>query len=347
MPLAETSSVDPDSIMRLASVLTPLNDYHLTLAAQCGVEDITVRYPGGDLEELQRLQRQIEAHGLKLAIVEGYLPIEQLKLGRDHDGRELAAMKTLIRQMGKLGIRLLCYNFMAGTDWVRTRLDLPARGGARVTGFDLREAERAMSLSATAEKISTDSISAEQLWTNLEWFLRELIPVAEQVGVYLAMHPDDPPLPVFRSKARIMNSVENFERLVRLVPSEHNGICFCQGTFAAMRADIPATIRRLGRHIRYVHFRDVRATGPDDFVETFHDNGPTDMVAAMAAYREIGFTGPMRPDHVPQLIGEENGEPGYTMLGRLFAYGYMRGLMQATRRFAPTAVGNPQFNPAS
>jgi mannonate dehydratase len=198
-----------------------------------------------------------------------------------------------------------------------------------VTGFDLAEAERAMSLSATASQIAPDPVTADELWTNLERLLRELIPVAEKCGVTLAMHPDDPPLPEFRGKARIMNSVENFERLVRLVPSERNGICFCQGTFAAMGVDIPATIRRLGPHIRYVHFRDVRATGPGHFVETFHDNGPTDMAAAMRAYRDVDFHGPMRPDHVPQLIGEENGEPGYTMLGRLFAYGYMRALMQA------------------
>lgn len=319
--------------MRLASVLTPLNDYHLTLAAQCGVQDITVRYPGPDPEMLLRQQRQIAAHGLRLAIVEGYLPIERLKLGRDEDGKELAAMKALIRQMGQAGIPLLCYNFMAGTDWVRTRLDAPERGGARVTGFDLAEAERAMSLSATASTIGTDRISADDLWRNLERLLQELVPVAEESGVFLAMHPDDPPLPEFQGKARIMNSVANFERLVGLVPSAHNGICFCQGTFAAMGVDIPATIRRLGPHIRYVHFRDVRGSGPDNFVETFHDNGPTDMVAAMAAYREAGFRGPMRPDHVPQLIGEEAGEPGYTMLGRLFAYGYMRGLMQSVEKF--------------
>jgi mannonate dehydratase len=296
------------------------------------VQDITVRYPGPDGENLLRLKRQIEAHGLRLAIVEGYLPIERLKLGRD-DGSELAALKSLIRQMGRAGIPILCYNFMAGTDWVRTRLDAPERGGARVTEFNLAAAERAVSLSATASTIATDRISAEQLWANLERLLRELVPVAEECGVFLAMHPDDPPLPEFQGKARIMNSVANFERFVHLVPSKHNGVCFCQGTFAAMGVDIPATIRRLGPHIRYVHFRDVRGTGPAHFVETFHDNGPTDMVAAMAAYREAGFAGPMRPDHVPQLIGEEDGEPGYTMLGRLFAYGYMRGLMQSADKF--------------
>lgn len=316
--------------MRLASVLTPLNDHHLALAAQCGVEEITVRYPGFELAPLLQTKAQIERHGMKLGIVEGYLPIEKIKLGCD-DGSDMAAMKTLLQHMSEAEIPLLCYNFMAGTDWVRTKLDAKERGGALVTAFNLREAEKAMSLSATASQIGSETISADALWTNLERMLTELVPEAEKYGVTLVMHPDDPPLPVFAGKARIMNSVENFERLVRIAPNRHNAICFCQGTFAAMGVDIPATIRRLGAHIHYVHFRDVRGTA-EAFAETFHDNGPTDMAAAMHAYRDIGFTGPMRPDHVPQLDGEEDGEPGYTMMGRLFAYGYMRGLMQATQQ---------------
>ncbi|HBJ82425.1 MAG TPA: mannonate dehydratase [Verrucomicrobiales bacterium] len=313
--------------MRLASVLTPLNDHHLAIAAQCGVEEITVRYPGPELALLRQTKAQIEHHGLKLGIIEGYLPIEKLKLGKD-DGSDMAAMKRLLQHMHEAEIPLLCYNFMAGTDWVRTKLDAKERGGAQVTAFDLTKAEKAMSLSTTANQIGHETITAETLWTNLERMLTELLPVAEKYGVTMVMHPDDPPLSEFAGKARIMNSVENFERLMRLAPSKHNAICFCQGTFAAMGVDIPATIRRFGSHIRYVHFRDVRGNA-EAFAETFHDNGPTDMVAAMRAYRDIGFTGPMRPDHVPQLDGEEDGEPGYTMMGRLFAYGYMRGLMQS------------------
>jgi mannonate dehydratase len=242
----------------------------------------------------------------------------------------MAAMKNLLRNMAKAGIGLLCYNFMSGTDWVRTRVDAPARGGALTTAFRLSDAERAISLNAVQAAIGRDTITAGALWANLERFLREIIPVAEDCGVTMAMHPDDPPLPSFMGKARIMNSVEGFERLVRLVPSERNAICFCLGTFATMGVDIPATIRRLGRHIRYVHFRDARGTA-EDFVETFHDNGPTDMAGAMRALREVGFAGPMRPDHVPQLAGEEDGEPGYTMFGRLFAFGYIRGLLHATQ----------------
>jgi len=350
--------------MRLATVLTPMSDENLTLAAQCGVTDVVGRYSGTSLDELLRLRERIESFGMRLATIEGYLPIENLKLGRD-DGTELAAMKTLLGNMGRAGVKILCYNFMAGSDWVRTKLDVRERGGAKVTAFSLAEVERAMSLnqsgphapredqpntrtrsgecsaadsrsafvsrSETATLKSGDALTADELWRNLERFLRELVPVAEAAGVTMCMHPDDPPLTELLGKARIMNSVENFERLADLVPSPSNAVCFCQGTFAAMGVDIPAAIRRLGRHVQYVHFRDVRGTR-DNFVETFHDNGSTDMAAAIRAYRDIGFTGPMRPDHVPQLYGEDDGEPGYTMLGRLFAYGYMRGLMHATEK---------------
>ena len=319
--------------MRLATVLTPLDTHNLQLAAQCGVTDIVDRYPGPTLADVSKAKKHAEQFGLTLSVIEGYLPIEQIKLGRD-DGSELEAMKNLIRHMGEVGIPILCYNFMAGTDWVRTKLDAHERAGALVTGFDLQEVERAILLGHDSGESNfsrdAEQVSAQQLWERLEQMLVELIPVAEEAGVTLAMHPDDPPLPALLGKARIMNSVENFERLMQLVPSPHNAICFCQGTFATMGVDIPDAISRLGQHIKYVHFRDVRGT-PESFVETFHDNGPTDMVAAMRMLREVGFDGPIRPDHVPQLVGEEAGEPGYTMQGRLFAYGYIRGLIQATK----------------
>lgn len=313
--------------MRLGTVLTPINEANLQLAAQCGVTDLVARYYGSDVAELVKTQRLAESFGLKVTVVEGYLPIERLKLGTD-DGTDLRAMRTLLAQMADCGVNLLCYNFMAGTDWVRTRVDLPERGGATVTQFRLADVERALSLNS-AQPPSGPLVTAEQLWQNLDRFLNELLPVAERVGVTLTMHPDDPPLPEMLGRARIMHNVENFERLVALAPSPRNAICFCQGSFATMGVDIPATIRRLGKHIRYVHFRDVRGV-PTDFAETFHDNGPTDMAAAMRAYYDVGFAGPLRPDHVPMYLGEV-GEPGYTMLGRLFAYGYMRGLMHAVQ----------------
>ena len=325
--------------MKLATVLTPMSAENLQLAAQCGVTHFVTRHHGPDPAALIAVKKEVEAAGLELSVIEGYLPIERQIVGRDDDGRELAELKDLIRMMGDLGIPVLCYNFMAGTDWVRTKLDVPARGGAKVTQFDLSVVQQSVLLGhdgagthdggGSEDGLDGTGLTHAELWENLERLLNEIVPVAEEAGVELAMHPDDPPLDVLLGRPRIMNSVENFERLVQLVPSPANGVCFCQGTFAEMGVDIPDAIRRLGPHIKYVHFRDVTGTA-ECFTESFHDNGKTDMAAAVRAYREVGFDGPIRPDHVPQLVGEDDGEPGYTMLGRLFAYGYIRGLLQAT-----------------
>ena len=156
------------------------------------------------------------------------------------------------------------------------------------------------------------------------------MPVAEEAGVQLAMHPDDPPLSPLRGMARIMRSVENFQKLLDLVPSPVNGIGLCQGNFTLMTDDLPGVIRHFGeqRKIFFVHFRDVRGT-PEKFVETFHDEGQTDMAACMRAYRDVGFDGVCRPDHVPTMEGDSNDQPSYSSIGRLFAIGYLKGLRES------------------
>ncbi len=149
--------------MRLASVLTPMSDENLRLAVQCGVTDIIDRYPGPTLEDVLKVKVRVESFGLQLAAIEGYVPMENLIFGRD-DGTELAAMKNLVRHLGEAGVPILCYNFMAGTDWVRTKLDVPERGGATVTEFNLAEAEQAMSLSDATPEIGDDAIDMATLW---------------------------------------------------------------------------------------------------------------------------------------------------------------------------------------
>ena len=314
--------------MKLASVLTPLSDENLALAAQTGVECITLRYQGPEKSDWEPALKRIRAVGLQPAAVEDAIAMENIIRGTEGRDDEIDGILKLLEIMADLEIPVLCYNFMAGTDWVRTRVDVAERGGAMVTEFNLDQIDQAVSLDDASRSLQHEVLTADQLWENLEYLLQRIVPRAESLGINLAMHPDDPPLDAFMGRARIMNCVESFLRLVSLVPSPVNGICFCQGTFAEMGVDIPAAIRQLGPHIRYVHFRDIRGTR-ESFAETFHDNGPTDMVTAIRTYREVGFEGPIRPDHVPQLVGEGDGEPGYTMLGRLFAYGYMRGLMQA------------------
>jgi mannonate dehydratase len=157
--------------------------------------------------------------------------------------------------------------------------------------------------------------------------------------VKLALHPDDPPMSPVRGLARILRDVAAFDRVLEMAPSSSNGITFCQGNFAAMPGvNIPDAIRHFGRRhkIFFAHFRDIRGSVPL-FEETFHDEGKTDMFEAMKAYHDIGYNGPLRPDHNPTMEGEHNDQPGYMIRGQIFAVGYMKGLIQAVR--AQTSMG--------
>jgi mannonate dehydratase len=232
--------------------------------------------------------------------------------------------------MGKVGIPVACWNWMAVFNWMRTSLTIPTRGGALVTGYD-------HALMANAPYTEVGEVTEATLWTNLKTFMEAIVPVAEKAGVKLALHPDDPPISPIRGVGRILTSPDAMAKAIDLVPSKNNGLTFCQGSFSTMNADIPAEIERFAKRdaIHFVHFRDVKGT-PARFQETFHDAGQTDMWEAMRAYRKFGFTGPMRPDHVPTMAGEENGDPGYEVLGRLFAIGYIKGLAEGVEKTART-----------
>jgi mannonate dehydratase len=309
--------------MRIALVLTPPSEKHFRWAAQVGADDYVARYPTVDTPDKLAAERERAAsYGLKLSIVEGYLPMDAIIHGLAARDECIAEIVRLIEAMGRLGVEVLCYNWMPNNDWTRTSFEECERGGALTNSFDLKLLR--------APATPPQHTSTDALWRNLEYFLHCVVPIAENAGVKLAMHPDDPPLSELLGTPQIMHLPEHFERLLDIDNSAANGICFCQGTFAELGLDIPATITRFSSKIHYVHFRDVRGHAAC-FTESFHDNGPTDMAAAMRAYRAIGFNGPMRPDHVPKLDGESGLADGYTMLGRLFAVGYMRGLMHATQ----------------
>ena len=240
--------------------------------------------------------------------------------GRDE---EIETACELIRNMGKLGIPVWCYEWMPIFNWMRTSTTTLTRGGALATAFDF-------DLIRQAPQTEYGIVTEEKLWETLQYFLERVVPVAEKAGVKLAMHPDDPPISPIRGLGRIMRSIDNYQRLIDLVPSPVNGIAFCQGNFTLMTDDLPGVIRHFGRQkkIFFAHFRDVRGTAMK-FIETFHDDGKTDMAATMRAYRDIGFEGVLRPDHVPTMEGDSNDNPSYSAIGRLFAIGYIKGLREA------------------
>ncbi|QKJ18529.1 mannonate dehydratase [Microbacterium hominis] len=335
--------------MELIELLSPRPSRLWPLVKQCGVNGIAALMNGA--EQDQRMFRSVgvaaEAAsadrdlapwsekalardigvfaegGFSVQVIEDTPPLDKARAGADGRDEQIEHVITQVRAMGNLGIPVLCYNWMAVTSWARTSIETRARGGALVTAFDAEHA------SAQDHVVEPGEVTAEQLWEALRYFLDAVVPEAEAAGVQLAMHPDDPPRPVVRGVPRIMSSVEGFRRLLDLNPSPANGITLCQGNFALMTDDLPSVIREFGerRRIGFVHFRDVAGTA-DDFVETFHDDGPTDMLACLNEYENVGFRGALRPDHVPTMAGEANDMPGYGTLGRLFALGYIRGLQE-------------------
>ena len=320
--------------MQLAEVLPPYPNLTWTLARQLGLGYAVSAVPWDDDGEptpeylpLLREKERFKDAGMELVVLETSFPwADKAKRGLPGRDEEIERCRTLVRNMGAVGIPVACWNWMAVFNWMRTSTTIPSRGGALVTGYDHE-------LMRNAPPTDAGEVTEAQLWDGLKYFMDAVVPVAEEAGVLLALHPDDPPISPIRGVGRILTSPENMRRAIDLRPSPNNGITLCQGTFSTMNADIPREIRAFAERgaIHFVHFRDVRGT-PAKFAETFHDDGQTDMFEAMRTYRDVGFRGVVRPDHVPTMAGEANDAPGYQILGRLFALGYIKGLVEATAK---------------
>ena len=303
-----------------------------TLCRQMGIRyavaklapELTGRKPVWDYDSLAGAKKTFADNGFDLVALEGdQFDMSRIKLGLPGREEDAEHYRMMLRNMGKLGITTLCYNFMQ-TGWFRTRKDIPERGGALVTGFD----------SAEAGKLPWKEyapVSAGQIWDNYRWFIREVIPTAEDSGVRMCLHPDDPPFPVIEGIGRAFISPEAIKEALSLSGSPSHGLTFCQGTLKTMGADLPSLFHELRDRIAFIHIRDI-AGDASHFHETFHDNGPTDMAALVKVYRDNGFDGLIRSDHVPSMAGDDNSRPGYSMNGALFGTGYLKGLLDAIDR---------------
>jgi len=325
--------------MQVIEFLPPRPTVLWSLTAQMGITHCVVKAapeltglpPPYEPGVLAKIQADLATAGLTLLGLEGDpFPMDRIKLGLPGRDEDLLRYQVMVREMGRLGLRLLCYNFMGGIGWHRSNAGVPGRGGALVSGFNLTDMPAGLSPAGV--------VPTERIWQNYVDFLHAVLPVAEQAGVKLAAHPDDPPLPSLRGIGRIFHSPAQFERVLALSPSSHHGLTFCQANWKLMGGDDEATqqaaltanITKFTRtsRIHFVHLRDVRGTARH-FEETFHDDGPTGLAATLRLYHDHGFRGPVRCDHVPTMAGESNDQPGYGTLGRLFADGYLLGLMDA------------------
>ena len=326
-----------------------------------GVVSALYHVPVGDvwpLDDLAALAQTITDAGLTLEVIESIPVHEHIKLGAADRDRYIDAFCDSIRHMAKVGIRVLCYNFMPVFDWLRTDLAMRLPDGSTALAYDDRALEQ-IDLSAgtgtlpgwatayDADELarllaSYRDLDAEQLWQNLHFFLEHVVPVAADAGVRLAIHPDDPPWPVF-GLPRIISSAASIDRLTRLVDDPVNGATVCTGSLGADAGnDLPSIIRQIGHRgrLHFMHCRNVLRTGNREFHETPHPTrfGSVDMLEVMRALRDIGFRGPMRPDH-GRMIWGELGRPGYGLYDRALGSMYLQGLWEAVSRSVPDASG--------
>lgn len=324
--------------MKLTLLLPPkYNERKWKLAKQAGVDHaITKAMPSlsgkkapYDFDALKSIKEEFTDAGFQLHGLEGdQFDMSSIKLGLPDRDKWIERYQQMIRNMGKLEIPLLCYNFMASFGWLRTNTHVLERGGAITTEFVYEDIKD--------ELVPEDQrISEEQLWENLWYFLDAVLPVAEEQGVKMALHPDDPPISPLKGVGRILTSAEAFDKIIQRYPSPANGITFCQATFKTMDEDLKAISQKWLKEDRifFLHLRDVKGD-KYNFRETFHDNGPSPMAELLYHYYDNGFDGPLRMDHAPTMYGETQEEfsggisAGYEITGKVFAIGYIRGICE-------------------
>ena len=317
--------------MKLTIGVPDLSDDTLLFAQQFGVTHLKVN--GGDfldesqrgpvrLSKLREAKRQAASHDLRIGVF--LLPQGEgtqhwhIRLGTPEREEEIEDVCRTIETLGQEGIPTAEYVFNLAAVWGSERRPA-ARGGALTRHFDY---DAVKDIPGPPEWAASE----EEVWERIEFFLKRVVPAAESSGVRLACHVDDPPVPTLKGETRVLGSLAGLKRLIETVPSEANGLNFCQGTVAEMGVDVIEAIRYFGSRskIHHVHFRNVRGSLPR-FDETFIDDGDVDMLEAMRAYKEVGYTGTIMPDHTPHVVGDSP----WAHRGRAYALGYMKALMKA------------------
>lgn len=311
------------------------------------------------LERILELKKTVEASGLKLEVIESVNVHEDIKLGLPSRDIYIENYKKTIENLGKAGIKVLCYNFMPVFDWLRSDLAKKLADGSEVLSYDNAKIEGVDPIKLVEDMNSGSNgfslpgwepyrlkelkkvldqyknVDEDKLFDNLKYFLEKIIPTCEKSDVKMAIHPDDPPWSVF-GLPRIVTCKKNLERLVKLVDSPYNGLTLCSGSLGSnAENNIPELIRYFGSmgRIHFGHVRNIKIISERVFHETSHlsSDGSFDMFEIMKAYHDIGFDGYIRPDH-GRMLWKEKARPGYGLYDRALGIAYMNGLWEALEK---------------
>lgn len=320
--------------MRIAlGQFNELTDEQLAFVKQCGCDDVllnTPKLPGEarwEYDDLLAARERAESGGLRLMCLEN-VPVrfyDKIMIGAPGRDEQLANMQQTVRNMGRAGIPILGYHWMPNQVW-RTSRTTPVRGGALATSFDMSQHQDA--------PLSHGRVySEEELWANYDWYLSHMLPVCEEAGVRMALHPDDPPVESLGGIPRLFRNFDNFARAMDAHPSPMHGLDYCHGCWSEMRGGegVLESIRYFGERGRifYVHFRDVVGRA-DNFTEVFLGDGNMDPVVVMKTLKESGFRGFIIDDHVPHMV---NDSP-WGHRGRAWSTGYLQALLAAVNGLA-------------
>ncbi len=317
-----------------------------------GVVTAVYDVPVGEVwpcDKIARLKELCERADLEMEVIESVPVHEDIKLGKPSRDRLIANYAETIRNLGKFGVRCICYNFMPVFDWFRTDLHYVQKNGAVCLAYKQADFEKldkhnlrlpGWDESYTPEELGGllkeyEHISHEQLFENLVYFLNGIMPACDETGINMAIHPDDPPWDIF-GLPRIVTGAESYEKMINAVPNVHSGFTFCTGSLGAGRFnDLPKMAEKYAKRIHFAHLRQLKFVNETDFYENGHqtEDGNVDIYAIVKALEENGFSGYVRPDHGRNIWGEE-GKPGYGLYDRALGAAYLSGLFEAVRKEA-------------
>ena len=310
-----------------------------------------------EMDDILALKTEIEAAGLQLAGIESVNIHDAIKIGSPDREQYIENYITTLERLGQAGIHMVCYNFMPVFDWTRTELARMRPDGSTVLAYN-QAAVDAIDPAKMFESIAGDmngtvmpgwepermahvkelfemykDVDDEKLFANLKYILERIMPTCDKYNINMAIHPDDPAWSVF-GLPRIIINKQNILRMMKMVDNPHNGVTFCSGSYGTnLENDLPDMIRSLKGRIHFAHVRNLKFNSPTDFEEAAHlsSDGTFDMYEIMLALYDIGFDGPIRPDH-GRMIWDEVAMPGYGLYDRALGATYLNGLWEAIEK---------------